>query len=94
VAPAICTNFSPRPDASLCDNNMIALSSEGAGENRKPAIAMAMKKSMMPVPAPSAIRSRVPPSGFSRGAALSNAARKLVEAKWVEGDRQHSAPDQ
>jgi len=80
VAPASWTNFSPRPEASLRDNNVIASTSEGAGENRKPATTMAIKNLMAPVPAPSAIRSRVLPSGFSCGAILANAARKLVEA--------------
>ena len=35
VAPASWTNFSPRPEASLRENNEIALTREGAGENKK-----------------------------------------------------------
>ena len=81
VAPASWTNFSPRPEASLRENSKIALTSEGAGENKKPANTMAIKNLMMPVPAPSANPSRMPPTGFSRGAVLANAAWKLVEAK-------------
>lgn len=53
VAPASWTNFSPRPEPSLSENNEIALTSEGAGENKKPANTMAIKNLRIPIPAPS-----------------------------------------
>jgi hypothetical protein len=37
VVPASWTNFSPRSEASLRASIVVALTSEGAGGNRKPA---------------------------------------------------------
>jgi hypothetical protein len=55
VAPASWTNFSPRSEASLRENVVIALTSKGAGENRKPATTTAIMNFMAPLPASVAI---------------------------------------
>ena len=55
VAPASWTNSSPRSEASLRENVLMAFDQRGAGEYRKPAMTIAMKNLMAPVPAPAAI---------------------------------------
>ena len=81
VAPASWTNFSPRPEASLRENNEIALTSEGAGENKKPANIIGDKELDDTHTSALCELKQVPPSGFSSGAVLANAAWKLVETK-------------
>jgi len=51
VAPASWTNFLPRSEASLRENVVIALTSKGAGENRKPATTTAIMNLIAPLPA-------------------------------------------
>jgi hypothetical protein len=58
--------ISLRPEASLRENNEIALTSEGAGENKKPANTMAIKNLRIPIPAPSTNPSRMPPERFQQ----------------------------